>query len=647
VALGVLAAGVAAAPAQAQTAPCREAQGGRCGTVTVPVDRAAPGAGTMKVAFELYPARRRARRLGTILAIPDGPGLSATAVRDVAFAALQGARARFDLLLVDRRGTGKSQPIVCRDLQRGRGPVAAGVAACGAQLGDAAGRFGAADVAQDIEAVRAKLGVPRLDVVGTAYGAVDALAYAVRNPDRVRSLVLASPVTPIGRDPFNATQVPAFLRAVGVFCARSRPCAATGDDPRALVTALIQRLRAAPVQGRAPGRDGRLRAVTLDEAALAEMARNTRGDMNIHGELTAAARALLAAGDAAPLLRLAAAAMSVPGDRDFGPAGGFVSMGGLAASFCADAPAPWDVRSPRAARIAQAQAALAARGPDAFAPFSPAAWTAGLFGAWDDGFELVSNTTSYRVGPCVDWPAPARPEPAIPPGAALPAVPALVLASDTSVHTPQEDVDALAAQLPRARRVVVSGMDHVPAVVEPCVAAMIARFVARLDPGRSCAPDPGGPWVAPGSFPRTAADAQPARVDPRGRNAVGALGRRIAAVAVATLVDAYYHGNIDVRRTPGLRGGQVAFTVARRRPVGRIVLHGARFARDVAVRGGVRIDFARGQRFRGRLTARGGALGRRRATLTVDGNFYSRPDRPVRVRGRIAGRRAALLVDVY
>jgi hypothetical protein len=54
----------------------------KCGLVTVPLDRAAPTAGSTRVAYELYPARRPAQRLGTILPIPDGPGLSATAVRD-------------------------------------------------------------------------------------------------------------------------------------------------------------------------------------------------------------------------------------------------------------------------------------------------------------------------------------------------------------------------------------------------------------------------------------------------------------------------------------------------------------------------------------------------------------------------------------
>jgi pimeloyl-ACP methyl ester carboxylesterase len=599
------------------------------------------------VAYELYPARRPAQRLGTILAIPDGPGLSATAVRDAFVSMFGPLRDRFDVVLIDRRGTGKSNAIDCRALQRGRGPVAPAIAACGAQLGAAADRYGAADVAQDIEAVRASLGRRQLDVYATAYGAVDALAYTVRYPARVRSLVLASPVAPV-RDPFNATQVPAFLRAVATFCGRSRACAATRQDPRAIIGELIARLRVAPVRGAGVDRGGRSRRVTLDEATLAEMARNTRGDMVTQGELTAAAGALLRAGDAVPLLRLAAEAAALPGDRDFGPAADGTSLGALAASFCTDSALPWNARSPRAVRLAELGATRAAAGPDAFAPFSAAAWSAGLFGRWDGAFDLVGSLTAYRVGPCVDWPAPARAEPAVPAGVALPAVPALVLASDTSVHSPREDVNALAARLPGARRVDLSGMDHLPGIVEPCVASLIRRFVRRLDPGpTSCPADPGGPWVAPGRFPKTAAGTVAARVDPRGHNVVGPSDRRVAAAAVAALVDAYYHGNPELRRTRGLRGGTTTFRISPNQTRGTITLNRARFVRDVAVRGVVRIDFARGQRFAGRVTVTGAAVGKRAGTLKLTGQFYPSPDRPVRVRGTLAGRSAGLLVDVY
>ncbi len=652
--VAAVALGAAAAPAVAGvgTRPCPEAPGGRCGTVAVPLDRADPAAGTIRIGFEVYPPTRRGRGLGTVLAMPDGPGSSSTSARGAFFSALGSVRSRFALLLVDRRGTGKSRAVSCGPLQRGRGPFPAAIAACGAQLGGDSDRYGAADVAEDIEAVRAALGIARMDLYGAAYGAVDTLAYSVRHPDRVRSLVLASPVTPLDRDPWGTDQVPAFSRAVAAYCSRSRSCAAQSEGPATLIPELVQRLRASPVRVTAVGRDGRRRRVVLDEAQLAEMARNMRGDMITHGELTGAARALLRAGDAAPLARLAAEADPIPADRDAGPpVQSGVSVGAQAAALCTDSPVPWDVGAPRAARGIQYEAARLGLAADRFAPFSVAAWTDGGPGRWDGSFDLVGSASAYRVAPCLDWPAPDRTVAPIPAGSALPGVPALVLASDTSVHSPREDVDALAALLPGARRVEVSGMDHIPAVVEPCVAGIVGRFLRTLDPGRTdCAPDPGGPWYAPGSFPRRAADAVPARVDPRGRNRVGPRGRRLATVAVSAVMDAYYHSTPGAPMH-GLRGGQVEARIAQAgpelTPVFDLVLRRARFSRDVRVSGTIGIDLERGQVFSGRLSVAGGGLGARPSVITIGGQFYASPDRPVRVRGRIGGRPAALLVDVY
>ena len=65
-------AAVAAAEPTAVFAACPAgtAGGARCGTVAVPLDRANPGGGTIRIAFQLYPATDRSR-----------PAYSAHAVR--------------------------------------------------------------------------------------------------------------------------------------------------------------------------------------------------------------------------------------------------------------------------------------------------------------------------------------------------------------------------------------------------------------------------------------------------------------------------------------------------------------------------------------------------------------------------------------
>ena len=65
------------AAAQADT-PCPD--GARCGTVTVPLDRAIPSAGTIDIAYALLPRTDTSRpALGTIVPNPGGPGQSTIA----------------------------------------------------------------------------------------------------------------------------------------------------------------------------------------------------------------------------------------------------------------------------------------------------------------------------------------------------------------------------------------------------------------------------------------------------------------------------------------------------------------------------------------------------------------------------------------
>jgi hypothetical protein len=109
----------ASAQGQAGLEACKDVPkelAAKCGSVTVSLDRADPALGTTTVAFALIP-RRDAKRpsLGTLV----GPGNAGTALierpADVlpSFGSLVDRR---DVLLVDPRGTGRSDPIACRSL---------------------------------------------------------------------------------------------------------------------------------------------------------------------------------------------------------------------------------------------------------------------------------------------------------------------------------------------------------------------------------------------------------------------------------------------------------------------------------------------------------------------------------------------------
>jgi proline iminopeptidase len=105
---------------------------------------------------------RAHREAPVLVMVNGGPGLS-----HVALASLGqlGSRRR-SLLFYDQRGTGRSTV-------------------------PPAGAYGLADHVADVEALRRKLGVQRLDVLGHSWGGLIAAAYAAEHPRRVAALVLA------------------------------------------------------------------------------------------------------------------------------------------------------------------------------------------------------------------------------------------------------------------------------------------------------------------------------------------------------------------------------------------------------------------------------------------------------------------------
>ena len=115
------------APAASALQPCAKVPdlpSARCGTVEVPLDRANPSAGTTTVAFALVPRRDSAApSAGTLAFNPGGPGdptIAHAAETAKMFAPLLDHR---DLLLIDPRGTGRSDALQLRD---GRPPAPAG-----------------------------------------------------------------------------------------------------------------------------------------------------------------------------------------------------------------------------------------------------------------------------------------------------------------------------------------------------------------------------------------------------------------------------------------------------------------------------------------------------------------------------------------
>ena len=257
---------------------CRRVKGARCGSIKVFLDRNDHRVGKTRIGFELYPRRDKSKPpLGTIVAVEGGPGYSTTDSRDYFLDLFRPLMDRRRLLLVDNRGTGKSDAILCRPLQSYEGNYIDAVGKCGRQLGDKSDLYGTANATDDLVQVLDHLSIDEVDLYGDSYGTFFSQTFAVRHPDRLRSLVLDAAYFVAGKDPFYVDTNRAIADAFRHACRRSPPCANRPGGTMRRLEALTNKLRRKPIVGRAPDADGIIKKVRLGDR-WTHLHRHRRGD---------------------------------------------------------------------------------------------------------------------------------------------------------------------------------------------------------------------------------------------------------------------------------------------------------------------------------------------------------------------------------
>lgn len=414
-----------------------------CGSLQVAERRDRPGGRRIPVAFVVVPAAVEAAP-DPVFYIAGGPGQAAT--RSVAQAVHEHAdtlRSRA-IVLVDQRGTGGSNRLACAgrpesDIRR---YLASGfdlemLRRCRAELEAKADltAYTTADAAEDLEAVRAALGYPRLNLDGGSYGTRVALRYMQRHPRRVRAAVLrgVSPASYANPLPFARAGQQALERLFAN-CGSDAGCARAFPSLPSDFAQVLRRLEGGPVRVE-------VRNPATGEAQPAELDREvfvTRVHLLLFSSALSARLPYLihraASGDFVPFAQLAA---------DFGRAIiEQIDLGMQLSVLCAE---------------------------DA-----PLVAAADIDAATSETF-LGGGRARQILRACAEWPRGAVPADFRRPVRA--ALPTLVISGEVDPVTPPRFGEEVVRWLPRGRHLVVPNGSHVDAA--DCVDRIAAEFVRR------------------------------------------------------------------------------------------------------------------------------------------------------------------------
>jgi pimeloyl-ACP methyl ester carboxylesterase len=436
-----------------------------CGVLPRPVDPARPDGPTLDLHVAVVPALARHKRADPVLFLAGGPGQSAIELAGPVANLLNRLLNRRDLVLVDQRGTGRSQALACpgdgddgpaRSLASEFDPErrVGELAACRAQL---AARFGdlrpytTPIAAADLEAVRRSLGITRWNVVGASYGTRLALELLRQAPGPVRRVVLDGVVPPdMALPQAAALDHQAALDAVWRACEADPACAQRHPRLRERWQGLLRALPQ-PVELAHP-RTGVVERLVLTRETVLSLVRPTLYSPVLAAGLPAALDDA-AAGRWSGLVGLASAA-------GFGGRGASVASGQHFAVVCSED--------------------LPAGGPP---PSSAEAVRLEFAGTVDRLYERV----------CADWPRARLPDGFrdVPPSP----VPVLALSGAVDPVTPPRHGERVVRSLGgSARHVVVPQAGHGTLAI-PCLRDVVFRFIdadsapAALAVESACAAD--------------------------------------------------------------------------------------------------------------------------------------------------------------
>jgi pimeloyl-ACP methyl ester carboxylesterase len=414
-----------------------------CGEIDVPADHEQPGRGDVTLDVLRVGPQGAPQNRPPLLVLGDTAGESSSMAALALAGQVQPAvLERYTLVGLDRRGAGADlldcAPFDARAaitdadisgpggyeldalLERARSVVQE----CTITLDGGLGNFRTTATTGDVEQLRDALGVDRMSAIGVGDGAAALAGWARTTPQAVGRLVLDGPRDPGLDEPqlseSHAAAAEAAFTAFAVTCTAGPACP-LGPDPRATVTAIVERLRNRPLVGF----DGRR----------------------------------LTAGGAVNSL------LTNVGEPQTWPALAVA----LAAAGNGDATALLDLLEPVAGSRGRFDAILATSCNDTRRRLAPGE-VADLLGRWRTSYPLFGSTLAIHLIACAPWPTGGPPPPS---GPAEGAPPILVIGTAADPRSPIDGARATADGLGSARFVNWQGAGTGAYPRTPCIRTIV------------------------------------------------------------------------------------------------------------------------------------------------------------------------------
>lgn len=170
----------------------------KCGKLSVPENYSIKGDVNINLNIAVLPAIDNSENKTPFMFLAGGPGQAAVELAGPLWTALTDIRKTRDIILIDQRGTGKSNPLTCEEVDAKnvyqltqKEFTTDEVQKCISEFKvDDLAQYNSENAIRDFDAVRAALGYKQVNLYGGSYGTRAALVYMRMFPENIRSVIL-------------------------------------------------------------------------------------------------------------------------------------------------------------------------------------------------------------------------------------------------------------------------------------------------------------------------------------------------------------------------------------------------------------------------------------------------------------------------